>query len=612
VRYLFISIIISIKKERGGSWMAFRSQPAIEMLSVYGWAILIMALALSLLTIFSISKPPEQLIGSSCNIQPEIICTQTAMYSSNATSNARFIMTLTNNLGSPISFNPLSINLTVLGSSPWSGLSYTGSCKPYVVSVGAQAVCIVQITGNSYKPKAGVVFVDQFSLNYSLCTSVNVGCSGTYKSTGYSQQAIGAANFRIWYLTIPGSIGSKRNIIVTLINSQSSNTPAPFQQQITFNPLLYAPYEANDLGNIRFYQGPIGTNELYSWCESGCTSSSTNAIFWINLPSGIGASSNVLVNMSFGANSVEYDGVYAGEAPQLTCSNANTMICGAGKTYGQFDNGASVFPALYTGFPGTSTPSGWSWYTSYPNAGFTANGLYIIGNTAEGISLSQYSANEAGNVLESYTSMAGAPGQDDMMFGADNSYLWNGGPEWTPLSSGAGVADMDFYFCGCDLGGLSASQSAFHVFSIYWPGSTSATFYYDYGAPGTITYGSMPTGSSGVGYEIWAQGPSNTLTSYWVRARAEPPNGVMPTASLGAGLGGPDVYINGVEYPTPSVALLESGNYIIYTNSLVSGSTFVNWILTGNTPPTSIASNTLLQTTLNLASNATLTANWIV
>ena len=75
-------------------------------------------------------------------------------------------------------------------------------------------------------------------------------------------------------------------IPITLHNSQPQATPAPFQQMITVNALNYSNYEATNLGNIRFY---LGQQELYSWCESNCSSSSSSATFWIKLPNGIPA-----------------------------------------------------------------------------------------------------------------------------------------------------------------------------------------------------------------------------------------------------------------------------------------------------------------------------------
>ena len=128
-------------------------------------------------------------------------------------------------------------------------------------------------------------------------------------------------------------------IFLYISNYQHVATPIPFQQMIAFNPSSYAQYENSNLGNIRFYQGSI---ELHSWCESGCSNVSSQAIFWINLPSGISANSSVTLEMRFEPPATNYDGVYAGKAD-----------------YGKYDNGAYVFPyyQLWAGL--TELPSNW-------------------------------------------------------------------------------------------------------------------------------------------------------------------------------------------------------------------------------------------------------------
>jgi len=129
-------------------------------------------------------------------------------------------------------------------------------------------------------------------------------------------------------------------ILLYVSNGQSIATPNPFQQMIQFSPSSYSQYENSNLGNIRFYQG---STELHSWCESGCSSTASQATFWINLPSGIPANSVVTVKMAFEPPSTNYDGIYAGEAG-----------------YGKYDNGVSVFP-YYQSFGGLSAlPSGWT------------------------------------------------------------------------------------------------------------------------------------------------------------------------------------------------------------------------------------------------------------
>ena len=148
-------------------------------------------------------------------------------------------------------------------------------------------------------------------------------------------------------------------VLITLTNGKTTATPTPFQQMISFNPSTYASYEAADLGNIRFYLGTDTlANEIRYWCESGCTSSSPSAVFWLRLPNGIAANSNLVVNMTFQAASVEYDGAYAGIAPQLTAP------------FGKYDNGAQVFN-IYTNsnlFASSAVPSGWSVTTNCDGA----------------------------------------------------------------------------------------------------------------------------------------------------------------------------------------------------------------------------------------------------
>ena len=107
------------------------------------------------------------------------------------------------------------------------------------------------------------------------------------------------------------------------IRSGSSPIPSNFQQMITFNPSAFSANESSDLGNLRFYQGPT---ELYSWCESGCSSSSTNAVFWVKLSNGALASTNSIINMTFLPVGTEYDGVFAGEAPQLSTTLAPISV----------------------------------------------------------------------------------------------------------------------------------------------------------------------------------------------------------------------------------------------------------------------------------------------
>lgn len=121
------------------------------------------------------------------------------------------------------------------------------------------------------------------------------------------------------------------------LSNNGAAIPAGYQQVITFNPSTYSAYESSNLGNIRFYQG---STELNSWCYSGCTSSSTSAVFWVKLANQLN-NGKTAVNMSLLPSSTNFDGYYAGEAPWIS------------STYAQYDNGGQVFN-LY--FNMTSNP----------------------------------------------------------------------------------------------------------------------------------------------------------------------------------------------------------------------------------------------------------------
>ena len=204
-------------------------------------------------------------------------------------------------------------------------LVYTGNQVANVVSTAensiAQAVSASFLTPTYLKSNLGGALLVPYNYTYSITQSYTLqGTSINY--IGYS------------------------NVVVT----SPVTVPAPFQLMLTFNPTSngYSNAESPDLGNLRFY---YGSSELYSWCESGCSSASSSATFWVTLTNQITAGQNNIITMYFlpAEGSVcpsctydtEYDGVYAGEAPQLS------------STYGQYDNGQNVF-SFYDNFAGNA------------------------------------------------------------------------------------------------------------------------------------------------------------------------------------------------------------------------------------------------------------------
>lgn len=349
-------------------------------------------------------------------------------------------------------------------------------------------------------------------------------------------------------------------IPIAIMNSQTSNTTANFQQMIQFNPrnTIYSANESADLGNIRFYQGP---QELYSWCESGCNASASNSVFWVRLPGGIGANSDTVVYMTFLPTNTEYDGIYAGEAPQLTCNNPSNTIggCAAGQ-YGKYDNGASVF-ARYWNFAGTSMPPGWTTGSSTVDNGLTGKCTQspgtIIFIPQQMCGGSTYTTNTfvPPYVAESYTETLtynNAVGTADGAWGFGVLTNNNGcvsaysKPYSNPFIYQFGsVFDLTYAgYISCGYEGATAqiygppvpvATGAFYTYRIMGDspnrfdvailqGTTplwaATETNWQYSNSGYLSLGGINTGDSG--------------RTYWVRTRAAPPNGTMPSSYFGA------------------------------------------------------------------------------
>ncbi len=312
---------------------------------------------------------------------------------------------------------------------------------------------------------------------------------------------------------------------ITLSNGQSSATAAPFQQTVYFNPTqssIYTTNESNDLGNIRFFQG---ANELYSWCESGCNSiTSSNAVFWIELPNGIAATSNVLVNMTFfPATITEYDGLYAGEAPQLSCNNPSNTVSGcASGQYGKYDNGANVF-TLYDGFAGNSLSGLWS----HTGTVSVDNGISAISGSISSASYNSllYIGDTYGYAIASVAPIYAA-----------TIIKW--GPSGSTPNYGIAPSSSTQYSVFTFASGISSgstiatgSESSPGIWSLVNAGS-GATGIYDYSTSATNTAHLLSNPNATFG--LYAASSGSMVHSQWIRLRTYPPNGIMPSESLGS------------------------------------------------------------------------------
>jgi hypothetical protein len=309
---------------------------------------------------------------------------------------------------------------------------------------------------------------------------------------------------------------------ITLVNSQSASTPAPFQQMIQA-PILFR-------NGVRFWSPTDGW--LYAWLESISNDIGT---IWVKILSSIPANGTYQLYM-IQDSTLPMDGVYWGEAPQLS------------STYAQYDNGALVFN-FYDNFAGTSLSSKWTSFAttsggpSYSvNNGLIESGASTSSGTWEAIHVYTTSTYTP-STLEVYVST---------FTGTSISAVFKIGYATTAPTSGGDSGSQDWYAYDWEeaigymlekvvsggwsgLGSRNYAWSA-GIYSLYWPatGNEEGTFNYSNYVISS-TNSSLTWGPSYIDLKFQTTSTTSSEVIYqWVRTRAYPPDGVMPSASLGA------------------------------------------------------------------------------
>jgi len=307
---------------------------------------------------------------------------------------------------------------------------------------------------------------------------------------------------------------------ITITNSQSESTPAPFQQMLKIDSASYSSYINSDWSNVEFTTGPGGSgSQIQAWVESSPSNTATDTIVWVKLPNGITAGSSTKIYMDFMSSNVMSSSGPTGEAPQLS------------PTYAEYDNGADVF-SNYWNFAGTSLPSGWV------GSGYIVDNGLTIPYSSYAITSTDYGLNSS-QILDFYGQFSLATSDNNAGFGYTtssssvlssssiqewfeiNTYVWSNG-------YAGGLVDTTTKWSA-----TTAMAIGYNVYSIYWPSASEVLFNINYGSPATLTtniYSStLPIGAAST------QGSQATIGPfYWVRTRAYPPNGVMPSTSFGS------------------------------------------------------------------------------
>ncbi|MCL5017846.1 MAG: DUF2341 domain-containing protein, partial [Candidatus Parvarchaeota archaeon] len=303
---------------------------------------------------------------------------------------------------------------------------------------------------------------------------------------------------------------------VTIINTQSVSTLAPFQQEANISLSSFSGYQASNLQNIEFFysNGTI----IPSWLESY---SSTNAIWWLKFGS-IPAGSSITVYMGMASTSTNlFNTVNDGEAPQLS------------STYAEYDDGANVFN-FYSDFKGTSLNTN-KWSISGLSY-IIDNGLTLEVPSSSYGSLNSVSSFSAGSVFDFYGEPTSNNGGGGFDFGAGDCINCNPtGDSWMVGASNGGNGPSSGYSLYLNESYILTNYAqGYGVWTVgLYPNGKTAYSEFNYGDEYTVTNSAfLPSLNS---YQLVIHyGDSGNTFFQWFDERSAPPNGIMPSINIGS------------------------------------------------------------------------------
>ncbi len=338
---------------------------------------------------------------------------------------------------------------------------------------------------------------------------------------------------------------------ITIQNSQSDPTPSPFQLLLTLNlQNVISSATLTNLLSLLFCQDEQCTKPLYSWVESYNGLSSVNV--WVLLPGGIPANSSITIYMAV-TNKINYP--YTG----INAYYSTT-----------YDNGPNVFDAylnaMGTSIISTSTPQiNSSVYSSIQftaQSGTTPGHITMLAGQSGSRTVIYISAPNSQRLPEVFEGMGWYDGTADVQgvigladtssstfmvgvcggTGGDN-FSWEDSITgfWDPDDSAVSLAGAGDSTLTCSSPSIpfSSNGSAYNFYQViataseaYFNGATSSEPYeVDYSSIKNLISYSTSISAYGniVAMEDSSGGASHTGYIYWFRARAYPPNGVMPS-----------------------------------------------------------------------------------
>jgi hypothetical protein len=357
-------------------------------------------------------------------------------------------------------------------------------------------------------------------------------------------------------------------IPITIYNNQPIPTPEPFQQDIAIcdgnsnlpsnfayinNATLFNQINPNGQ-NVMFFN-PNNGQLFYSWYEGQLNYNGVTCdVWWVNIPNGIPANGNIVIYMAIGNYNTNYYSQYypyVGASPQVISGYDNGQDVFI--AYGYFNNTFDGWSGyIYSGsLSPTATPNGinisssvyilppnnWNipeipliveeaWY--YPRNSNDANVIALFGNTSQQIFVTSIGSTDGGSTpasnLSTFVQFEYWPGGPATYLKSSvtnsvlnqTSFLISGGTVYSYLIVNSSYAQTGYYI-------YSSNQ-------VWVPLTLLDTYSVNYN---NYTYSNLnynpyqyPTLEIGVG----------AVSQYiqWAVARAYPPNGIMPSISIGS------------------------------------------------------------------------------
>ena len=364
---------------------------------------------------------------------------------------------------------------------------------------------------------------------------------------------------------LPQGIVSYYQILLT--NTQGVATPAPFQQMIVVDSASFFNLEALNLSNVRFFYA--NGSVIPSWLASGNLAGDNHTVYWLRLNNSIEAYSSETIYIGFANTSTNFFNSAGpeGEASALSeygVANGHLYYLGNG-SYGKYDDGQAVFD-LYANFWQNRTFPAWDPSTvvgsfvpgqiggagSYPKPGY----LMMNGVIDQATQLAYGYGFQTQNIVFEMSMGYSGGGADDMGLGIYSTGPNDGSGGLQPWAVNGYYASYEFYSGSKPAilysGTVEARASSQNMLQGIWDYSLFQVTV----APGGIAMNLIQNANnpyavpveSGLTNEVsWNSSISNSYSGlyigagtgsdvsyqylYWILARAEPPNGVMPSVA---------------------------------------------------------------------------------